>query len=66
MGSLAEYRPRDIQEANDIVERVIPRLQHINASVVLSAVKVLMVYLNYSFSDELEKTIVRKLTPPLG
>ncbi|KAI8925238.1 adaptin N terminal region-domain-containing protein [Entophlyctis helioformis] len=65
LNSLGGYRPRDAREAGDIVERVIPRLQHVNASVVLSAVKVLMIYLNYQFSDELEKTIVRKLAPPL-
>ncbi len=39
--SLAKYKPSDAKEACDIVERVIPRLQHANASVVLEAVKVL-------------------------
>jgi len=38
--TLADYVPKDEKEAENIVERVIPRLQHANASVVLSAVKV--------------------------
>ncbi|KAH6577738.1 hypothetical protein BASA62_000719 [Batrachochytrium salamandrivorans] len=65
LGSLATYRPKDLREAGDIIERVIPRLQHVNSSVVLSAVKTLMIYLGYSFSEELDKTIIRKLAPPL-
>ncbi|EGF80913.1 hypothetical protein BATDEDRAFT_87982 [Batrachochytrium dendrobatidis JAM81] len=65
LGSLATYRPRDVREASDIIERVIPRLQHVNSSVVLSAVKTLMIYLGYNFSEELDKTIIRKLAPPL-
>ncbi|KAL2918023.1 beta-adaptin [Polyrhizophydium stewartii] len=65
LNSLSGYRPRDVREAADIIERVVPRLQHVNASVVLSAVKVLMIYLSHSFSDELDGTIVRKLAPPL-
>lgn len=43
LASLANYRPRDSREVNDIIERVIPRLQHVNASVVLSAVKVISI-----------------------
>jgi len=38
--ALADYHPVDSKEAESIIERVIPRLQHANASVGLSAVKV--------------------------
>ncbi|RUO95773.1 Clathrin/coatomer adaptor, adaptin-like protein, partial [Jimgerdemannia flammicorona] len=38
--SLAEYRPADAKEAEGICDRVVPRLQHANGSVVLSAIKV--------------------------
>jgi AP-1 complex subunit beta-1 len=62
---LASYRPKSAQEADDVVERVIPRLQHANASVVLAAVKLLMIYLEYGLSTELEQQIIRKLAPPL-
>jgi vesicle coat complex subunit len=54
-----------VQEASDIVERVIPRLQHANASVVLAAVKILILYLDYGISKELQELIIRKLAPPL-
>jgi vesicle coat complex subunit len=40
LDSLANYKPINGREAEDIVEKVIPRLQHANASVVLAAVKV--------------------------
>ncbi|KAJ3091516.1 AP-2 complex subunit beta [Quaeritorhiza haematococci] len=63
--SLANYRPRDAREAGEIVERVIPRLQHANASVVLSAVKVLMIYMSFINNEELTKQIIKKMAPPL-
>jgi hypothetical protein len=37
---LAGYDTRDPKDAEKIVERVLPRLQHVNSAVVLSAVKV--------------------------
>jgi AP-1 complex subunit beta-1 len=37
---LANYDTRDPKDAEKIVERVLPRLQHVNSAVVLSAVKV--------------------------
>jgi vesicle coat complex subunit len=63
--SLATYRPVDQREAAEITERVMARLQHVNASVVLTAVRVLMIYMNY-VSDDLAKQIVKKMAPPLG
>ncbi|KAJ3055615.1 hypothetical protein HK097_009942 [Rhizophlyctis rosea] len=65
LNSLATYRPNDAREAREIVERVMPRLQHANASVVMNAVKVLMVYLNYVNDEDTTKQIIRKLAPPL-
>jgi AP-1 complex subunit beta-1 len=40
LDALTTYVPADAKEAELVVERVFPRLQHVNASVVLSAVKV--------------------------
>lgn len=40
LDALAGYDCRDMGEAEKIVERVLPRLQHVNSAVVLSAVKV--------------------------
>ncbi|TPX30432.1 hypothetical protein SmJEL517_g05988 [Synchytrium microbalum] len=62
--SLASYKPSDGKEAAEIVERVLARLQHANASVVLCAVKVLVVYMS-DISDDLQKQVVKKMAPPL-
>ena len=40
LDSLAGFETRDPRDAERIVERVLPRLQHVNSAVVLSAVKV--------------------------
>lgn len=41
LDALSKYKAEDAREAENIVERVTPRLQHANCAVVLSAVKVL-------------------------
>lgn len=38
--ALARYKAQDEQESEHICERVVPQFQHVNGSVVLSAVKV--------------------------
>lgn len=48
LDSLATYKPRDGKDAESIVERVTPRLQHANCAVVLSAVKVNIAHLGGS------------------
>lgn len=40
LDALSKYKATDAREAENIVERVTPRLQHANCAVVLSAVKV--------------------------
>jgi AP-1 complex subunit beta-1 len=67
LDSLATYQPQDEQEAQNICERVTPRLSHANAAVVLSAVKVLMKFIEVMASDSQYLTqLVKKLAPPLG
>ncbi len=44
LDSLSNYSPESEQEAQNVCERVTPRLSHANAAVVLSAVKVAIVY----------------------
>ena len=41
LDSLSTYTAKDAKDAEAIIERVTPRLQHANCAVVLSAVKVL-------------------------
>ncbi|KAI8811306.1 adaptin N terminal region-domain-containing protein [Cladochytrium replicatum] len=63
--ALSQYQPVDSREASEIAERVLARLQHVNSSLVLAAIKVLMVYMNYITSEETLKQIIKKLAPPL-
>jgi AP-1 complex subunit beta-1 len=63
--SLVTYKPLDSSDAEKVIERITARLQHQNASVVLSAVKVIMVYLDYVSNSEFVKTTLKKLSPPL-
>nr|CDS20191.1 AP 1 complex subunit beta 1 [Echinococcus granulosus] len=66
LDAITEYTPSDEREARGIIERVMPRLQHANAAVVLSAVKVIIRTL--SFIDpvsDLAQTTSKKLAPPL-
>lgn len=40
LDALSRFKAEDCREAENIIERVTPRLQHANCAVVLSAVKV--------------------------
>ncbi|KAH9377183.1 hypothetical protein HPB48_017903 [Haemaphysalis longicornis] len=66
LDSLANYTPKDEREAQSICERVTPRLAHANAAVVLSAVKVLMKFMEMMSTDsDFVTTLTKKLAPPL-
>ncbi|XKL64213.1 hypothetical protein PGB90_004299 [Kerria lacca] len=66
LDSLANYSPKDDREALSICERITPRLAHANAAVVLSAVKVLMKFMEILPSDsDFVSTLTKKLAPPL-
>ncbi|CAI5734375.1 unnamed protein product [Peronospora destructor] len=57
--------PADFREAEGIIERVTPRLQHANSAVVLSAVKVIMTFLEKVLDADTERSLSRKMAPPL-
>ncbi|CUS20685.1 LAQU0S01e12288g1_1 [Lachancea quebecensis] len=42
LGALAEYTAKDSLEAQEIIDRVTPHLQHVNAAVVLASIKVVI------------------------
>lgn len=65
LDSLAKYSPADGGEAERIIERVTPRLQHANSAVVMSAVKVILNYLDLITNKDTERTFSKKLAPPL-
>jgi AP-1 complex subunit beta-1 len=72
LDSLAKYTPADARDAEGIVERVTPRLQHANSAVVMSAVKVILSYMEimcgksgYAATSDVIRNLNRKLAPPL-
>ncbi|UZJ53019.1 hypothetical protein CBS101457_002339 [Exobasidium rhododendri] len=69
LSSLARYKtvagPEGEKEAEHICERVIPQFQHANGSVVLSAVKVILIHMERISKVEFVKQLVRKMAPPL-
>ncbi|KAI1728991.1 non-SMC mitotic condensation complex subunit 1 domain-containing protein [Ditylenchus destructor] len=66
LDALANYQPKDEREAQNICERISPRLAHANAAVVLSTVKVLMKLINVlPESSDFVTQLVKKLAPPM-
>ena len=65
LDSLARYTPANGREAEGIIERVTPRLQHANSAVVLSAVKIVLSYLDLISNQDTVRALSRKLAPPL-
>lgn len=63
--TLANYRAADQKESESICERVVPQFQHINAAVVLAAVKVVFMHMK-SINPETAKSYLKKMAPPLG
>src|SRR5437764_9668277 len=63
--SLISYVPQEMGDAEMLCERIAPRLQHANSSVVLTAVKVIIYLMNYMTKEEDINIMCRKLSPPL-
>ncbi|KAJ1643893.1 beta-adaptin [Coemansia erecta] len=63
--TLVEYVPRDEKEAENICERVLPRLQHANGSVVLTTARLLLRYEQYVRRADLLTQFSKKMVPPL-
>lgn len=66
LDALARYEPRDEREAEAVIERIQARMQHSNTAVVLSAIKVIMVYMEHITRQDSIRAMVRKMGPPLG
>lgn len=45
LDALAEFTPGDQEQLEFFIESILPRLQHVNPSIVLSAIKVLLIYI---------------------
>ncbi|KAG8907527.1 beta-adaptin [Tulasnella sp. 417] len=65
LSALSRYTAQDEKESEHICERVVPQFQHANGSVVLAAVKVIMIHMRNVQREDLVKQLVRKMAPPL-
>jgi AP-1 complex subunit beta-1 len=65
LDALAFYTPSDEREAESIIDRVSPRLQHANSAVVLSSTKVILHNLDSISNNDTIKAVTKKLAPPL-
>ncbi|KAH7908849.1 adaptin N terminal region-domain-containing protein [Hygrophoropsis aurantiaca] len=65
LNALARYTAQDDKESEHICERVVPQFQHVNGSVVLAAVKVIMIHMRGVQREDLVKQLIRKMAPPL-
>ncbi|GAB7365795.1 hypothetical protein MBLNU230_g7128t1 [Neophaeotheca triangularis] len=63
--TLADYHAKDTKESEHICERVSPQFQHVNPSVVLAAVKVVFLHMQYIQDQKLHQTYLKKMSPPL-
>lgn len=62
---IVNYIPKGDVEAKEIIERILPRLQHANPAVVLGATKNVLHFLNSVDSSEKKDEILKKLSAPL-
>lgn len=62
--ALADYETSDASQVQQIIDKVIPQLQHENPAVVLSSVKVIIKFLDL-VPQEKKETILRRLASPL-
>ncbi|WOK94922.1 hypothetical protein Cni_G03627 [Canna indica] len=65
LDALTRYKASDAREAENIVERVTPRLQHANCAVVLSAVKMILQQMELITSTDVIRNLCKKMAPPL-
>eukprot|EP00262_Sarcandra_glabra_P005658 TRINITY_DN17408_c0_g1_i1.p1 TRINITY_DN17408_c0_g1~~TRINITY_DN17408_c0_g1_i1.p1 ORF type:complete len:900 (+),score=197.12 TRINITY_DN17408_c0_g1_i1:47-2746(+) len=65
LDALSKYKASDAREAENIVERVTPRLQHANCAVVLSAVKMILQQMELITSTDVVRNLCKKMAPPL-
>ncbi|CAO3583435.1 unnamed protein product [Absidia cylindrospora] len=66
LAAITDYIPKNPKEAEGICDRVFPRLQHVNGAVVLSAIKVILVNMNYIEDQEVLRSFRRKMAPSLA
>ena len=63
--AISNHDPKDAAEAEEICDRVTPRLAHSNPAVILSAVKVVMKNIDYIEKEATRRGVIKKLAAPL-
>ena len=63
--AISLYEVTEKEQADNIIERVLPRLAHNNPAVILSAVKVVLKAVDVLPSGTAKKEVVKKLAAPL-
>lgn len=63
--AISTYETSESKDSENIIERVLPRLAHNNPAVILSAVKVVLRFMDNITNQELLKGVVKKLAAPL-
>jgi AP-1 complex subunit beta-1 len=63
--AVALYDIEESKEAENIVERILPRLAHNNPAVILAAVKVILKCTSVIEDKEIKKGVIKKLAAPL-
>ncbi|KAJ3402946.1 hypothetical protein HDV05_008156, partial [Chytridiales sp. JEL 0842] len=63
--SLLYVTPNDHNDAELLADRILPRLQHANSAIVLTAIRVVLYLTNYIARDDVVDGLYRKLGPPL-
>jgi vesicle coat complex subunit len=62
---LTRYNPKDEKETEMVIDRVIPRLSHINPAVVFGSIKLMVRYLDFLSNEDLVKNLCKKIGPSL-
>eukprot|EP00658_Telonema_sp_P-2_P025812 TRINITY_DN20404_c0_g1_i20.p1 TRINITY_DN20404_c0_g1~~TRINITY_DN20404_c0_g1_i20.p1 ORF type:complete len:514 (+),score=211.15 TRINITY_DN20404_c0_g1_i20:190-1731(+) len=65
LDAVAQYKPENYQEAEGTIDRVVPRLSHNNAAVVMGAIRVILQFLSHARDKDFIKQVCRKLAPPI-
>ena len=67
MDLLANYEPVDAEEAMLVIDRILPRLQHINPAVVFSALKLIVAMMDSLAPEngQYHSTLLNKVKKPL-
>eukprot|EP00461_Guttulinopsis_vulgaris_P000777 UN00777 len=61
---LATYIPTSSQQAEDVIERVSPRLKHANAAVSMSAIKLILAFLPFIENEDVKMVLLKQRLPP--